>query len=74
MLQFPDIARRRAKAGLHQTIAGIFDAGAMARGARETVVAGDEGRVERLGESDSDGVIRRQVGPQLPHARAKRTS
>jgi hypothetical protein len=46
----------------------------MTRGACEAAVAGEEGRVERLGESDIDGVVRGQIGPQLPYARAKRTS
>jgi hypothetical protein len=40
----------------------------MTCGACETAVAGDEGRVERLSESDIDGVVRGQVCPQLPYA------
>ena len=43
----------------------------MTCGARETAVARDEGRIERLGERDIDSIVSGQVGPQLPYARQK---
>ena len=49
-----------------------FDPRMMTRGSSEALVAREQRRIERLGESDVDSIIGREIVPQLPDARQQK--
>ncbi len=55
----------------NQSISHQLDLCMMASSGGETLVARDERSTERFGKGDVDGVIGREIGPQIRHARQK---
>jgi len=73
---FPDVASliRATSYNLSQIArpSHKFNPRMVTRGRGKALIAREQRRIERLGESDVDGIIGRQIVPQLPYARQQK--